>query len=315
MMAMHAPDEETTPHAAAPALSVIVAVNPRAPSLPRGLEPFVAQTADAGAFELLLVDWEGGPSYLPLVEQARSRPDAPAITYLRCPRRRRAAQNNLGVSRARAPIIAFCGDDFIPPPGWVQAHLAYHARHADPARVAIGAGLSPQELRRKSPFLAWLEDSGELFGARFRAPSAQLPPGFFYVANASLKRGLMERAGSFDEVLPYPAGDDADYGARLLRHGMISELLPAAACVHEHLVMLADRRVQMGWAGTCAALLSSSGGRRERARRLANTYVASIGRWLRTASMDGPRVASWRLSLTAAYLAAYTKQMATPADR
>lgn len=293
-----------------PAISVILVPDTYRPSFPAGLEAFLAQTAGAQAFELVVVDWDAGPSHRTVVERMRSRSGSPSITYLRCPQRGRAAMNNLGVRHARAPLLFFCADDFIPDPSCVEAHLAYHAAHPESTRVAIGPAVATADMRRASPFLAWLEDSGELFGARFREPSAPFPPGFFYVGNASLKRSLCERAGRFDERLPFPAYDDLDYGRRLIRLGMVSELVPAARCIHDHLLTLADRRTQVGWAGAATAILSTpEGDMDERRWHFVKVHLATFRHFCLAARQGGPRIAWWRLSLASAFLAAYRRQM------
>ena len=301
------------PPASGPALSVIFVADTGRPSFPAGVEAFLTQTVDAGAFELLVVDWEGGPSYLPLVERARSHARAPRISYLRAPRRGRAALNNLGVSHASAPLLCFCADDFVPGPTYVESHLHYHAAHPEPTRVAIGPGVATSEMRRASPFLAWLEDSGELFGARFDEPSTPLPAGYFYLGNASLKRSLYEKAGPFDERLPFAAYDDLEYGRRLTELGMVSELVPAACCIHDHLITLADRRIQLGQAGVSAALLSTPNMRTDERRwHLLKVHIQTFREWCRSASHDGPRIAWWRLLLALAFLNAYRHQMSSP---
>lgn len=183
-------------------ISVVLVTDTHRPSFPAG-------------FKLLVVDWERGPSYLPLVERVRSKPHAPPITYLRAPHRGRAVLNNLGVSQASAPLLCFRADDFIPGLSHVESHLRYHAAHPQPTRVAIGPGVATPEMRRASPFLAWLEDTGELFDARFQEPSTPLPAGYFYLGNVSLKRSLFEKNGPFNERLPFSAYDDLEYTRRL----------------------------------------------------------------------------------------------------
>src|SRR5258705_9018328 len=110
--------------AANPALSVILVPDTNRPSFPAGIGAFVRQTVGPLAFELVIADWEGGVSYRPLVDRVREEPCAPKVTYLRSPRRGRAAMNNLGMSHANAPLLCFCADDFVPGPSYVEAHLA-----------------------------------------------------------------------------------------------------------------------------------------------------------------------------------------------
>lgn len=295
-----------------PAISIILAANSFGASFPAGLEPFLQQTAGAETFELVLVDWEGGNSCGALADRVRSQPSAPRITYLRCPQRGRAAMNNLGATHATAPLIGFCGEDFVPLPAFVAAHLAYHAAHPERTRVAVGPAFSPPSLRAASPFLTWLEDSGELFGVRFRDLSPTLPPAYFYMGNVSLKRSFYAECGPFDERLPFPAYDDLEYGWRLAQLGMVSELVPEAACIHEHELTLAERRIHLGWAGASAAILASmpSGGAKPR-RGLSRRLVAKSAHWCESALRDGPQIAGWRLSLWSAFLASYCRQRLT----
>lgn len=299
-----------------PALSIILVPDTYRPSFPAGLEAFLRQAVEPRRFELVVVDWRDGPSYQPLTEKYRAHPGASRVTYQRCAQRGRAAMNNLGVELARAPIVCFCADDFVPGSSFVAAHLDHHAQNPEPTCVGVGPAVAPEAMRRASPFLAWLEDSGELFGARFRDRAAALPAGFFYVANASLKRSLIAVAGRFDERLPFPACDDLDYGQRLQGLGMISQLLPEAVCVHDHLVTLPDRRAQVEWAGRAAVILSSptatpwhERARYERARAVVRIHLAALRGWGQHARREGPRVAFWRLALMSAYLAGYWREL------
>jgi len=218
--------------------------------------------------------------------------------------------NNAGVARARAPLLCFCADDFIPCAAFIESHLAFHAAHPQPAAVAIGPAFSPPEMRSASPFLAWLEDTGQLFGAPVHDAAQPLPEGFFYVANASLKRSLYAQAGPFDERLPFAAYDDMEYGRRLAQLGMTSELVPGASCIHDHPLTLRSRCTQLRWAGASAAILSppsvSAG---ERRRHLARVHLTALRDWLRLSRHGGLRAAWWRLSLTVAFLAGYRRQM------
>jgi GT2 family glycosyltransferase len=293
-----------------PAISVIIAIEDHRSSGLAVVEAFFDQTAPRERFEVLVVAWRGGASLAVEIDRLRSRPDAPKITYLECEARGRAAKNNLGVAHASAPILCFCGDDFVPRRTFVAAHLAYHESHPEPTRVAIGAGFSPESIRAASPFIAWLEDSGDLFGVRFRDPRFSLPSTFFYVANSSIKRSLCERAGAFDERLPYPACDDSDYGERLVALGMLAELVPEASCNHDHLFTLEGRLVNVRWAGASHAILTAAEpSALRRARRSVALDLAPLAAWCRSILCEGPRIARWRWKLAAAYRFGYRRQV------
>jgi len=294
----------------APAISVIVAMEDDREYATAVLEGFLDQTVEPERFELLVVSWQGGRSFAAAIDRLRTQPRAPEITYLRCPTRSRAAKNNLGIAHASAPILCFCGDDFVPCASYIEAHLDYHETHPESTRVAIGPGLSPESMRCEAPFIAWLEDSGELFGARFRDSELSLPTTFFYVANSSIKRSLFERAGSFDERLPFPACDDSEYGHRLASLGMVAELVPRASCIHDHRFTLEDRLISTGWAGASHAILTTGEPNAlRRARQGAALHLAPLREWCHSIPREGPRVARWRWKLASAYLSGYRRQI------
>jgi len=82
-----------------------------------------------------------------------------------------------------------------------------------------------------TPFMRWLED-----GIQFDYPNIEGTEagwGRFYTANASVKRGLLERVGGFDEErLPF-GYEDLDLALRMHAHGF--RLLYNRAAVAEHL--------------------------------------------------------------------------------
>ena len=290
-----------------PLISVIVAADASRAAFPGELRAFLDQTAGARSFELIVVDWQGGPSHQHVVDALRAERRAPTTKYARSPERGRAALNNLGVAHAVAPILCFCADDFIPGSGYVASHLEYHTAHPATTRVAIGAGVSPDELRQASPFLRWLEDTGELFGANFRRTDTALPPGFFYIGNASFKRELYDAAGPFDERLPFAAYDDLDYGQRLLRLGTISELVPTACCLHDHLIFLEDREQQMRLAGASLAILNQGRFGSRGHWQLFKVHLGTLRGLLTRFGHEAPRATYWRSRLASAFLTGYRR--------
>jgi GT2 family glycosyltransferase len=287
-------------------VSVVVVTDPYREDFRKSLVPFLEQSLSHASYELVLVDFDRRPALAPLLG-ALPTADLPRVVYVQSSKPGRAALNNLGVAMSRAPLLVFCGEDFVPGSSFVESHLAYHLANPELTRVGIGGGVAPEEMRRRSAFLRWLEDSGELFGVDFRRPEVSLPQGFFYVANASLKRAFFDAAGGFDERLPFPAYDDVDFGERLRRLGMVSAFIPGATCIHDHFVTLEGRREQLRQAGSSAAMCWSSA---EAARPLERTSRGKLLRhWLRLVRRDGPRTAYWRFTLRRAYSRAVRRQL------
>jgi GT2 family glycosyltransferase len=293
----------------APAMSVVIAVDPTHPYLPGDLAPYARQTAPAASFELIVADWAEGPDQSDVIARFRaSAPDGPAVRYVRCPSQGRAAIHNLALAHARGRLICFGADDYLPGETYVAAHLAFHARHPAPQRACFGAGLSPDDQRRASPFLAWLEDTGELNGVRFREPQPMHAPDYFSVANFSIKAAFLHQAGPFDERLPFPAIDDEELGYRLSRLGLQSTYVREADMRHDHVIRLADRSLQLARAGYSRAIIAAAGLAADAAevhfRRVKRDAYRSWWRFCLRDDVDW-RGAWWKWRLTRAYLQGY----------
>jgi hypothetical protein len=200
---------------------------------------------------LYLRDWP------PLVDAIQQRHPELSIRFEQIETTRsRARQLNVAVRLAQAPVLLMLADDFVPGRNLVSQHLQVHREDTSEDLVAMGPGLFPQD-GRSNEFMYWLEDSGELFGVSFTRPGFRLPPHYFYMANTSLKRAFLQRAGEFDERFPYDAMDDWEMGLRLISLGMNNLYLPHAVATHEHIIDLPERCRAMAQAGESSAIYDS----------------------------------------------------------
>jgi glycosyltransferase involved in cell wall biosynthesis len=214
----------------------------------------LAQRFAHDQFEVIIVDAHARPSTASALQAFRRDPAASPATLLRAPTQARAAGNNLAARRADGELLIFLADDFDPSPGFIDAHVAYHALNPDVDAVGIGAGLFTDEIR-DGFFARWLEDSGRIFGVRMRAPVAVWPRSFFYAGNASIKRAKFESLGGFDERFPYDAWDDHEFGLRWAASGGYSQFVAGATATHRHVVRFDERCAAMVRAGESARVL------------------------------------------------------------
>jgi GT2 family glycosyltransferase len=140
---------------------------------------------------------------------------------------------NRGVDQSERRLVLFIGDDMIPRPTFVAAHLARH--RAEPAEEAAVLGRivwHPSVPRDR--LHRWLDWSCALFDYRQledeRAEDAQWSR--FYSSNVSVKRDFYLAVGGFDPDFAYDY-EDLDFGWRAREHGM--RLLYERDALVEHL--------------------------------------------------------------------------------
>lgn len=238
-----------TEAAARPRASVLIATDDHPPPLDEFFERLFHQTVRPDAYEVILADVSQGTDYHGAIERACAdkHPDL-VFRFLDLGRASRAIGYNRALAASRGDLIVFFGDDYLAPHGLVAAHLAHHERHPEEQAVGIGSAILTGPLR-ENHFAVWLEESGELYGTPFSDDMTAVPPDFFYVGNASVKRPFLERVGWFDERFRYHSWDDYELGVRMRAAGMEALYVPDAKAEHRHDLSLAERCRVMQQAG------------------------------------------------------------------
>ena len=242
--------------------TIICAVDDELIDPTRWFRSLFNQNVPSSSYEALIVDAFHNTAHREEFERyKRGNPATANVEYHRIEPGGRAKSLNYGIARARSNLIIFLGDDCQAQLDFVQRHLDFHNAHPEPSAVAIGPALFPPELR--TPFTDWLEKSGRLWGIPFDESMATIPADFFYVANASVKRALIDQAGRFDERYQDHAWDDFEFGRRLTAAGMHTHLLPECLVWHLHDINLGTREHAMRVAGAAAkAYFASRDGER-----------------------------------------------------
>lgn len=294
-----------------PHASVVIVIDDHVDCLTKTVRAYAAQTAPRDAFEVLAFDPVRVVDWAPTVDRLLAA-EAAGLDFrlATLARGSRAAALNLGVRRSRAPLVIFAGDDIVPGTTFVESHLAYHRDHPEMEAVGIGSAVFPTCL--KDPFRDWLDASGTLFGIPFQGDATLVPPHFFFIANASVKRGLLDRAGPFNEAFPHHAWDDYEMSLRLVERGMRAGYVRGAEALHEHGLTLEERCESMRLAGESARVLQAirpgSYGWTRILRRDPAGWLRAAGRWELGARLLGSRVCRerrWQAVLNAAFVAGH----------
>lgn len=228
-----------------PAFSVVIPTYNRLDVLPEVLTALEAQS-EAPSFEVIVVD-DGSTDGT--AEALSQRTSTLPFRIVRQANRGPAAARNRGVLEARAPRVAFLGDDTVPEPAWLAAHAAAHAKFGDdPYRAVIGYTAWHRRMRL-TPFLRYINEFGLQFGYALIHDPDEVPFNFLYTSNLSLARErLLEEP--FDLRFPYPAWEDIEASYRLFRRGLKLAYAPGAVAQHDHptdLARFADRQEKAGY--------------------------------------------------------------------
>lgn len=164
-------------------ISIVIPTQRRPGPLALAARSALNQRATAmESVELVIVDNDGVPSALAVVERLRSEFATP-IVYAHEPRPGVAHARNAGMATSRGRLIAFLDDDEEAPDGWLAALLATQARHD--ADVVFGP------VRARVPDTVRHRDYLARFFSRF-GPEAEGPmPSYFGCGNSLVRRASL----------------------------------------------------------------------------------------------------------------------------
>jgi glycosyltransferase involved in cell wall biosynthesis len=203
----------------------------RAATLPSAIESIRRQTWQD--WELIIVG-QGDAARLRALGEAAARSD-PRIRYVHLHERGVSRARNAGIALATGRVVATTDDDCEAREDWLEVIAREFT--SDPDLGVLGGALlapRPPRLRLSAcPALEPLEtlyEPGEERGA---------PRGWDWIgANVAIRRGVLERAGPFDEHLgpgaPLMAGEDTDYKLRLEALGVRMRCTPRSVVFHTH---------------------------------------------------------------------------------
>ena len=235
-----------------PALAVVTPTRDRAAVLSRTLSALEAVRGAGAAAELVVVDDGSRDGTAELLAEVLPSFPFPARS-LRAGGRGPAAARNLGVDGAGGALVAFLGDDTLPEPGWLEGHLAAHARR--PGHAVLGA-VSWHPEAGGGPLLDFLAPRGPQMDVGPLEDPSDLGPHRFFSCNLSLPRSLL-LAERFDEGFPEAAGEDRELGWRLHGRGVRVAFAPDARVLHLHSHDLGSFARRMEAAGRAARRMAA----------------------------------------------------------
>ena len=202
-----------------PRLSVIIATRGRPQSLCDCVTSVLACEHDS--FEVIVVEQN---------EEPTSLPDDPRIVHIMHRGCGKSAALNIGISAARAPILAFTDDDCTVPPDWLTKAESFFAGHDDVV-MAFG-NLTAMEHDPKIFFVPDTIVTRLQILKGFEAVRVRLGAGADLVA----RRSMFADIGGFDEQIGpgarFPACEEYDLYCRALEAGYSVALTPDLDVTH-----------------------------------------------------------------------------------
>lgn len=239
-----------------PRMSVIVPTYRRPALLAQCLAALAAQDAEAGAFEVVVVDDGSGDGTGDVLR--RYEATLPALTWRSQPTNRGpAAARNEAVRLAAGELLLFIDDDIVASPSLVASHLQSHESTSD--REGVLGYVDWLPTLEVTPFMRWLDSTTFQFAYQELKPGRlPHPADAFYTCNLSMRRRLFDAVGGFDERFPYPAYEDTELACRLADKGFTLDYRPEALAWHARAITLREFEQRMGRVAESAVLWQQS---------------------------------------------------------
>jgi len=236
-----------------PSASVVVPTFDRLHDLQRVIRAVMDQvSALSSQSEIVVVDDGSSDGTGPWLDQYASDFD---LTVIHQENAGPALARNRGVKASAGEIILFLGDDTVPQPGWLRAHLEAH-RLDESGRPMAVLGYTAFPPEDSSPFLRWINEYGAQFGYALIEDPTDVPFNFFYTSNISLPRRVFETLGGFREDFPAAAWEDIEFAYRAVESGMFIKYIPSARTIHHHRIGVGSFCARQETSGRSAAIFS-----------------------------------------------------------
>lgn len=230
--------ELTRGPSALPAISVVIPTYNRGELLTETLRRC---RACAGPVRLELVVIDDGSRDDTRERLTSLAEEMPELVWQSIPNGGPGAARNLGASLAKHELVLFLGDDMQPEnDGFFLAHAELHGRYPDRGFAVLGKVIWPN--RPDSPVnfvMAHVQGrGGQQFGYADLAPYAFLDWRFFYTANVSVKRNIVDDwlAEGFSSAFTRYGYEDGEFAYRMMRRPEPMRILytPGAVVSHHH---------------------------------------------------------------------------------
>ncbi len=212
--------------------------------------------ACAGSVELEFVVIDDGSRDDTPERLGRLAAEMPNLVWRSVPNGGAGAARNVGASIAKHEVLLFLGDDIQPTDeDFFRTHAELHAQHPERSFAVLGKVIWPNRPDSKVNFvMSHIQGrSGEQFGYADLNPYSVLDWRFFYTANVSIKRNLVDDwiTEGFSPAFTRYGYEDGEFAYRMMKRSDPLRLLYVPTSVGTHLHPISaesfmDRQVAAG---------------------------------------------------------------------
>jgi glycosyltransferase involved in cell wall biosynthesis len=188
----------------------------RAGYLRRALEGLTRQTLERDEFEIVVIDDGSSDETRRVIDLFR---ESLQVIYLYQENAGISVAKNLGVAKARAPILVFLDDDDVARLTLLEEHLWSHERYTDLAVAVLGH----TELSRRVAAIPLMHFVTEVAFYLFCYPRIRvdewLDYTYFWGGRSSCKKALLRKYGCFNPRFQFGC-EDIELGYRLSQFGL-----------------------------------------------------------------------------------------------
>lgn len=140
---------------------------------------------------------------------------------------------NLALQVIKGDLVIFVGDDTVPAPSFVQAHVEEHTRRSDSRVAVLGRIDWPSDMPVNTLMKHITGVGAQQFSYHYLKPGEEYDYRHFYTSNLSVHRFMLEkeRDGFDGSLFPF---DDVELSYRLSKHGLRIFYCPKPLVWHYH---------------------------------------------------------------------------------
>ncbi|RME43638.1 MAG: glycosyltransferase [Chloroflexi bacterium] len=202
--------------------SVIIPAYNAADTLPRCLEALKRQSLPVSAYEVIVVD-DGSTDDTVAVAEAYG------ATVVRARHEGPASARNMGVGRARAPVVVFTDADCEPAPDFLERMLE---SLRDPRVSGARGAYRSRQSGLVARFVQLEYEERYRHIVRYEKEHGTVDA--LDTSYAAYRRQAFLEAGGFDTRFGSAAGEDHELSFRMARQGHVFRFVPEAVVYHQH---------------------------------------------------------------------------------